>query len=233
MNINWRGALVYLLILVAAGALVLGVFPTAETLETKALSELANDINEGKVQTVKVAGNEISATYEDGSEFSSRKEDELDLTESLLGTNSDTYGPKPEDPKRQMASMCNQFSLDPSGPGLVGVSNPDLEQLVSTATYWRGCRGAAWIWGRDPVATLSAYMTPNTRVPDMTARNMGFFAARSKHPGGVNALLADGSVHFIDERIPLETWRALSTRAGRETATQKGGVTDFGKMKDQ
>jgi cell division protease FtsH len=84
VNINWRGALVYLLILVVAGALILGFFPTNDSLETKALSEVADDINEGKVETVTVDGNEITATYADGSEFSSRKEDELDLTKSLL-----------------------------------------------------------------------------------------------------------------------------------------------------
>lgn len=36
-------------------------------------------------------------------------------------------------------------------------------------------------------------------------------SARSRHPGGVNAAMCDGSVRFIDERISLGTWRALST----------------------
>ena len=38
----------------------------------------------------------------------------------------------------------------------------------------------------------------------------------SQHPGGVNVLFADGSVHFIRNSIPLATWRALATRAGNE-----------------
>jgi prepilin-type N-terminal cleavage/methylation domain-containing protein/prepilin-type processing-associated H-X9-DG protein len=41
-------------------------------------------------------------------------------------------------------------------------------------------------------------------------------AARSKHTGGVNALLGDGSVRFIQSGIDLNTWRALGTMNGGE-----------------
>jgi prepilin-type processing-associated H-X9-DG protein len=41
-------------------------------------------------------------------------------------------------------------------------------------------------------------------------------AARSRHPGGVNAALADGSVRFFSNSIALTTWRSLGTRAGGE-----------------
>lgn len=139
------------------------------------------------------------------------------ISESLLGLDSDTAGPLPVDPRHQMADMCNKFSLNADGPGLSGVENPDLAALVAGATYWRGIRGAAWIWGREPITTFSAYMPPNTSVPDMVAKGTGFFAARSNHPGGVNTLLADGSVHFVEESIELSVWRALSTRDGGET----------------
>jgi prepilin-type N-terminal cleavage/methylation domain-containing protein/prepilin-type processing-associated H-X9-DG protein len=42
-------------------------------------------------------------------------------------------------------------------------------------------------------------------------------AARSRHPGGVNALFCDGSVQFISDDISLKTWQALSTMNGAET----------------
>jgi prepilin-type N-terminal cleavage/methylation domain-containing protein/prepilin-type processing-associated H-X9-DG protein len=36
----------------------------------------------------------------------------------------------------------------------------------------------------------------------------------SHHPGGVNFLMADGSVRFISDNISITTWVALGTRAG-------------------
>ena len=45
-------------------------------------------------------------------------------------------------------------------------------------------------------------------------------AARSRHPGGVQVLMADGSVHFINDTIDLSTWRALATIAGGEVAAK-------------
>jgi prepilin-type N-terminal cleavage/methylation domain-containing protein len=43
--------------------------------------------------------------------------------------------------------------------------------------------------------------------------------ARSNHPGGVNAGLADASVRFISSTINVQTWKDLGTRAGGETPT--------------
>jgi len=40
--------------------------------------------------------------------------------------------------------------------------------------------------------------------------------ARSYHPGGVNSLLADGSVKFMKDSVNATTWRALGTIAGGE-----------------
>ena len=41
--------------------------------------------------------------------------------------------------------------------------------------------------------------------------------ATSLHPGGVNILLADGSVRFNSSSVDLGVWRALGTRNGGET----------------
>ena len=35
--------------------------------------------------------------------------------------------------------------------------------------------------------------------------------ARSQHPGGVNVLLGDASVRFVDQDIDLATWQVLCT----------------------
>jgi len=42
---------------------------------------------------------------------------------------------------------------------------------------------------------------------------------RSEHPGGANALLADGSVRFLDENMEIDTLAAICTRNGGETVS--------------
>jgi prepilin-type processing-associated H-X9-DG protein len=41
-------------------------------------------------------------------------------------------------------------------------------------------------------------------------------AARSRHPGGVHAVLVDGHVSFISDAIDATMWRALGSRNGNE-----------------
>lgn len=43
---------------------------------------------------------------------------------------------------------------------------------------------------------------------------------RSAHAGGLNFAMVDGSVHFIEDRIDLEVYRALATRDGGETVKE-------------
>jgi prepilin-type N-terminal cleavage/methylation domain-containing protein/prepilin-type processing-associated H-X9-DG protein len=46
-----------------------------------------------------------------------------------------------------------------------------------------------------------------------------YVGARSKHPGGVNVALADGSVRFVADGIDLGVWRAVGTRSNGETVS--------------
>jgi prepilin-type N-terminal cleavage/methylation domain-containing protein/prepilin-type processing-associated H-X9-DG protein len=57
--------------------------------------------------------------------------------------------------------------------------------------------------------SLNLPCAPST-LYEMTA------ASRSRHPGGVNVVFADGSVHFIKQTIDLKTWQALGSIAGDE-----------------
>jgi len=59
------------------------------------------------------------------------------------------------------------------------------------------------------VATIKATASTAT-VPSL------YMSARSRHSGGVNALMGDGSVKFIKNTISVPTWRALSTSQGGE-----------------
>jgi cell division protease FtsH len=84
VNVNWRGAIIYLLILIAAGALILGVFPMNGTAEEIPISQVAQAINDGRVKSIVVKDNEIEATFKDKSTATARKEEDIDLPENLL-----------------------------------------------------------------------------------------------------------------------------------------------------
>jgi prepilin-type N-terminal cleavage/methylation domain-containing protein/prepilin-type processing-associated H-X9-DG protein len=46
--------------------------------------------------------------------------------------------------------------------------------------------------------------------------NWNVFTARSRHTGGVNVVLCDGSVRFVSNEIAWTTWQALGTSRGGE-----------------
>ncbi len=51
------------------------------------------------------------------------------------------------------------------------------------------------------------------RLPHLD-RVIACVTARSYHRGGVNALFLDGSIHFVNNDIARDVWRALGTRSG-------------------
>ena len=85
MSINWRGALIYLLILVAAGALILGIFPVDNQEQEVPISDIARDISAGKVESITVRDSELEVTYSDGQTAAARKAPGTDIAETLLG----------------------------------------------------------------------------------------------------------------------------------------------------
>ena len=110
--------------------------------------------------------------------------------------------------------------------------DPNYDSYASAGVASRASM-ASWGWwaaseGRLAIGdvTMSAYVPLNYHVP--TANGSGgsgpFKAIEeqrvctfgSNHSGGANFTLADGSVRFIAESIPLATLRQLATRAGGE-----------------
>ncbi len=80
---------------------------------------------------------------------------------------------------------------------------------------------------------FSGWLAPNSLLPDVLSSNCtypfstnppcivrttqrDYYAARSRHPGGVNCGMCDGSVKFFKNSISLTTWQALSSTQGGE-----------------
>ncbi len=123
---------------------------------------------------------------------------------------------------------CDSPALTPTPDVQVyrAIASPDLASTAETGglaallprvTGWDGTRLSFWLRGSSPTGpVMNGRFTPNADYPDLTSRSSKVTAARSRHPGGVNAGMADGSVGFISETIEPDTWHALWTRAGQE-----------------
>ncbi len=78
--------------------------------------------------------------------------------------------------------------------------------------------GFTWFYGDFECAAYNHAQEPNGRIPDAVEGGpwFGIATARSFHAGGVNTLMADGSVRFVRESIARKVWRGLGTRNGDE-----------------
>ncbi len=129
------------------------------------------------------------------------------------------------DPK--VSSLTKITALD-------GTSNTLLFAEV-VAGRGRDLRGFGW-WG--DASEITTYLLPNSTQPDAiytayycqkpsvqpdnppcttsTGSRPTMFASRSRHPGGVQVVMGDGSGHFITNQIALWVWRGLGTTYGSE-----------------
>ena len=81
-------------------------------------------------------------------------------------------------------------------------------------------QGSLWFHGNKTHARFTETMPPNTWGCGWGgADDGGAIPASSRHSGGINAMMGDGSVKFIKDSINLPTWWALGTRAGSEVVS--------------
>lgn len=128
-----------------------------------------------------------------------------------------------------------------------GTSNTVMfsEGLATSVTGWGGNPGDIML-GNMGAALFTTFNPPNTTVADLLRGNgdgdanvcpqnrgdplytapcawtgstqaNSYYSARSKHAGGVNAAMGDGSVRFVSNNVNATTWRQVGTRVGGET----------------
>jgi prepilin-type N-terminal cleavage/methylation domain-containing protein/prepilin-type processing-associated H-X9-DG protein len=151
------------------------------------------------------------------------------------------WGSTKYDQSPQLGALAPFYHIDGnrSTPGVVrltnihdGTSNTLMMSETIMATShddddWRGD-----IQNDDGVFKFMTLTTPNSSAPDVvnwinpnpdtrpympaTSAGAQYSAARSRHTGGVNIAMCDGSIRFIRNSIALQTWQAMGTMNGGE-----------------
>jgi prepilin-type N-terminal cleavage/methylation domain-containing protein/prepilin-type processing-associated H-X9-DG protein len=123
----------------------------------------------------------------------------------------------------------NAFSLQRANG-----TNPVVDALQQCASDFKtmtqgiaDIKGLRWAMGTPGFAMLNVIQTPNDALgfggcrgdnspPNNWPDSSFTIGTASAHPGGVNTLMADGSVKFIKNSIGRNIWWGLGTRAGGE-----------------
>jgi prepilin-type N-terminal cleavage/methylation domain-containing protein/prepilin-type processing-associated H-X9-DG protein len=147
------------------------------------------------------------------------------ITETVRSTSSSTYANDP------LGVFLVTGDNKTTGPPLN--SDADYQSLClslpSDTTQFQATRGVRWHYGAPGHTLYNHLRTPNSKLPDCrgglphSTRHNPFWswlslnvAARSKHPGGVNSLMADGHVQFIKDTVNVIVWQGLGSRNGGE-----------------
>jgi prepilin-type N-terminal cleavage/methylation domain-containing protein/prepilin-type processing-associated H-X9-DG protein len=104
--------------------------------------------------------------------------------------------------------------------------------LPSTTTQFQATKGVRWHYGAPGHSLYNHLRPPNDRLPDCrgglphSTRADPLWswlslniATRSKHPGGVNTLMADGRVQFMKNSINVLVWQGLGSMNGGEVVS--------------
>jgi prepilin-type processing-associated H-X9-DG protein len=153
-------------------------------------------------------------------------------SQTLLATDVKALNP--------FCQVGGQFSEPDLSSPTAPLPSPYADPLTVAAEYRTvpacnaippGQAHTAWVDGNSQETGMTTAFPPNKAAINPTSgadldiltllisHNQplyGAITARSYHPGGVSALLADGSVRFIKSTVDGNAWRALGTIAGGE-----------------
>ncbi|MGO9463781.1 MAG: DUF1559 domain-containing protein [Isosphaeraceae bacterium] len=158
-------------------------------------------------------------------EFTDGMSNTVAAAETIRSNQNSTYA---TDPTRVFLVTGNNTS---TGPALT--SDADYAafclSLPPSTTQFQATKGVRWHYGAPGHSMYNHRRGPNDPNPDCRGGlphsnksdpEWSFLslnvATRSNHPGGVQALMADGHVQFIKNSINLAIWQALGSRNGGE-----------------
>src|SRR5262249_16427706 len=143
-------------------------------------------------------------------------------SERLLGT-----GP-------EATTLSAKSGIDPQTMFVnPGMETNDANCSSTLRVNYSQRRMYTWVAGEPRCTSYNPYYWPNDKKnPDCVSNftgtdtqtkstGHGLSTARSRHPGGVNVWMCDGSVRVIQNTISLSIWRSLATRFNGEV------ISDF------
>ncbi len=143
----------------------------------------------------------------------------LMMAEAAIGPGSNDSPTATYDEMKSSPTKFKQYtmSLEKSILTSTSVSEIQAYQAAAGSRSWYPNRCVTWISGSPNYTAFDATLPPNSNAATGYWMNYGFYAARSYHSGGVNALMCDGSARFVSDTVDVEAWRAAATVAGGET----------------
>jgi prepilin-type N-terminal cleavage/methylation domain-containing protein/prepilin-type processing-associated H-X9-DG protein len=148
------------------------------------------------------------------------------FSEKVKGMNNN-----PRDPLKPTSTV---FRVDAGGANLTipepyfqlcRAIDPETATLQTGQGYTTNPNGVGCLWhnGYTPQSRYTHVMPPNTWSCNSDggggAGNRGAHTASSRHPGGVNVAMCDGSVRFVKDSVAVTTWWAIGTKAHGEVVS--------------
>jgi prepilin-type N-terminal cleavage/methylation domain-containing protein/prepilin-type processing-associated H-X9-DG protein len=122
----------------------------------------------------------------------------------------------------QSGNIVNdEYSVTSTGGGLFRghSSGLDAQNGVNPASNWMDARGQTYTTIRYRINQKDGWVCGGANGIGVCGGGAGYWNSEganvplvSNHPGGVNALFGDGSVHFLNDATPLLTLARLATR---------------------
>jgi hypothetical protein len=106
---------------------------------------------------------------------------------------------------------------DTSAVGVSGSSSPPHDDRGRIYNSWSGNNFFSTYYQPNVNVADYAYWCQNvTFAPCTSSTTSAFITLRSRHPGGVNAALGDGTVRFVSNNVNQTAYQQAGTRNGGE-----------------